>query len=243
MEKDFSRELAWLLNDKYNGKETPEYLRDKARILSGEPVDYVIGWTDFLGCRINLNYRPLIPRVETEHWVEKLVAGLRSRPPKTILDIFCGSGAIGIAIAKVFPKAEVTFADLNTSALEQTRENIEQNAVRGTVVRSNVFESMGGTFDLITANPPYIPHGSIDLATAVKEYEPHDALYAKEEGLEFIRELLESGRQHLTENGVLAIEYDHPQKAAIEALGKELGWTMEFHKDQFGVWRSVFCKK
>lgn len=240
--KDFSKELAWLLKDKYNGKETPEYLRDKARVLSGEPVDYVIGWTDFLSTRIFLNYRPLIPRTETEHWVEMLIEGIRPQPPKTILDIFCGSGAIGIALKKVFPSAELTCADLNTSALEQTRENLARNNIKGTTIRSNVFESISGTFDLITANPPYIPHGSTELAPSVKEYEPHDALYAKEDGLEFIRELLESGRQHLAEKGILAIEYDHPQKSAIEELGRELGWAMEFHKDQFGFWRSVFCK-
>lgn len=239
---DYEKELQWLLDEKYSGKETPEYLRDKARVLSGEPVDYVIGWKDFLGGRIYLNYRPLIPRMETEYWVEMLIDGLASRPPARILDLFCGSGAIGIALAKAFPKAEVVFGDLNTYALEQTRENIEQNGVRGTVVRSNVFERIDGVFDLIVANPPYIPYGSTDLGEQTKNYEPHDALYAREGGLEFVRELLASARQYLAPEGILAIEFDDPQQPAIEAIGKEQGWTMGFEKDQFGLWRAVFCR-
>jgi release factor glutamine methyltransferase len=238
----FEKELKWLLDEKYAGKKSPEFLRDRERVLRGEPVDYVIGWRDFLGCRIYLNYHPLIPRIETEYWVEMVVDGMRARPPKRVLDIFTGSGAIGIAIAKAFPDADVVFADLNTSALEQTRENIEQNKVNGTVLRSNVFERVDGTFDLITANPPYIPHGSKDVAEATHTYEPHDALYAKEEGLEFIRELLENAKQYLVPGGILAIEFDDPQHSSIEAMGKEYGWTMEFHKDQFDLWRVVFCK-
>jgi len=238
----YEKELTWLLHEKYAGKETPEYLRDKERVLSGEPVDYVIGWRDFLGCRIYLNYRPLIPRIETEYWVEMLIEGMRKRPPTRVLDLFTGSGAIGIAVAKAFPDAEVVLSDLNTSALEQVRENIEQNGVRATVVRSNIFERIDGVFDLITANPPYLPYGSSDVAEATKTHEPHDALYAKEEGMEFIRELLENARQHLLPDGILAIEFDDPQRSMIERIGGENGWMMGFEKDQFGLWRTVFCR-
>jgi release factor glutamine methyltransferase len=238
----YDKELKWLLEEKYEGKETLEYRRDAKRVLAGEPVDYVIGWRDFLGCRIFLNYRPLIPRVETEHWVELLLSGMRTiPPPKRILDLFSGSGAIGIALAKAFPKAEVIFSDLNTSAIEQTRENIEQNGVRAVVIRSDVFERIEGMFDLITANPPYIPHGSPDLSEATRAHEPHDALYADENGLAFIRELLENGKRYLTPKGVLAIEFDDPQKAALERIASENGWIAEWNRDQFGLWRSVFC--
>ncbi len=237
----YEKELQWLLREKYHGKESDAYLRDKARVLAGEPIDYIIGWKDFLGSRILLQHHPLIPRVETEYWVDRLISTITPIPPSRILDLFSGSGAIGVALARSFPKASLVCADINTSALEQIKENLAHNSVTAEVVRSDVFEQISGTFDLIVANPPYIPHGSKDLHQNVKRYEPHDALFAKEEGMEFIRQLLEDGKRYLSPRGILAIEYDDPQKSFVEALGKEHGWDMEFLKDQFGLWRAVLC--
>ena len=104
------KERAWLLRDKYQGMVAPAFLADVKKLEQGEPLDYVIGWREFLGCRIGLSERPLIPRVETEFWTELVIKKIGQQPAK-VLDIFAGSGCVGLAVLKHCPRAEVIFVD------------------------------------------------------------------------------------------------------------------------------------
>src|SRR3989338_3688890 len=80
MVPSFSKEIRWLLEEKYQGKKTPAFLRDLKRLKKGEHIDYLIEWKSFLNCKIDLRYRPLIPRVETEYWAEQAIADVEVKP-------------------------------------------------------------------------------------------------------------------------------------------------------------------
>lgn len=236
------RERTWLLEEKYGGEECLEFFRDLKRLESGEPLAYIIGWVDFLGCRIDLSQRTLIPRTETEWWTERVLLEMKNRNPGhiRILDLFSGSGCIGVALAKHLPYARVDCADISPEAVEQIRINAEYNGVTERIhaISSDVFSNISGTYDYIVANPPYIDaaHQST-LDRSVVDHEPHEALFATAEGLGYIRILIEASRAHLNPGGTVVCEFGEKQKAAVEKLLKISGWSSEFWKDQYGKWR------
>lgn len=148
VETSQGKDEKWLLEEKYSGIETPEYEADKKRLASGEPLAYVIGWQPFLGLKIHLDSkplippysakatqgtRPLIPRSETEWWTEQLLANvgprrsyMRSSKLK-FLDLCAGSGAIGCAALKTLPYMEVFFGEINPAHEATILKNIREN--------------------------------------------------------------------------------------------------------------------
>ena len=233
----------WLLEEKYRGQPSPEYENDLRRLAEGEPLDYVIGKTNFLGCSIDLGKRPLIPRVETEYWTEKIMNEvlLKDERPLNILDIFSGSGCIGIAIAKHVPYASVTLSDTSSDAIEQIRTNLELNHVdkkRVTVIPSDMFEHISGKFDYIFANPPYIAEDRTEhVERSVLDHEPREALFAPDNGLFYIKRLLEEAPSHLKPEGRMFIEFDSWQKDMIGDFLGTLGdmyTNRVWHDDQYG---------
>jgi release factor glutamine methyltransferase len=111
-----SKEERQLLDEKYAGNAAAEGFKDdRKRLAAGEPLAYVIGWQPFLGLKIYLDSRPLIPRPETEWWTEELIKHLNERfgdAPFRLLDLCAGSGAIGIAVLAMMPGARVSFGEL-----------------------------------------------------------------------------------------------------------------------------------
>ena len=223
MERTDKRQ-KWLLEEKYGGKTSPQYEADVARLHEGEPLDYIIGKTNFLGCTIDLQKRPLIPRTETEYWTEKVIKEVlrKDERPLKILDIFSGSGCIGIAIAKYVPYASVTLSDISPHNIEQIKTNIALNRInekRMTVIRSDMFEHIEGTFDYIFANPPYIAENRTEqVGRSVLDYEPHEALFASNNGLFYIKRLLKETPLHLKPGGCMFIEFDSWQKDILNVF-------------------------
>ena len=127
IQSTLSQEVSWLVQEKYQGKETLEAKKDIERLKKGEHIDYVIGFVDFLGCRIDLFQKPLIPRPETEFWVQKAIRELYADARKeiTCLDVFAGSGCIGVAILKHIKSTSVDFAEKDTQLLSQIEINIQ----------------------------------------------------------------------------------------------------------------------
>jgi release factor glutamine methyltransferase len=240
-----------LIRDKYDSHEpAPEILdADLARLAGGEPLAYVIGWIPFLGLRIRLDSHPLIPRPETEYWTHELMAHLRERfgdSPFTFLDLCAGSGAIGLAILKEFPRSRVTFAELVPEHIEQIKENIIQNgldASRTEVRESNVFETLYDQtemlFNIVATNPPYIPADRV-LETSVISFEPQEALFAGSDGLEIIRRIALDAPAYLMPDAELWMECDISNiEWAKNLLLERVAARAEIRNDQYGRPRFV----
>lgn len=202
------------MRDKYDGRTDVDLTKDIARLEAGEPLAYVIGWIPFLGLRIELDSRPLIPRPETEWWAELLIEHVRTRfwnIPFRLLDVCAGSGAVGLAVLKACPQAHVSFGELSPEHTALIEKNIKVNNLdesRASVRTGDLFSPfLHESFDVIAANPPYIPSGR-KLDVSVSDYEPADALYSGTDGLDLIRRIATHTPHHLPKGGELWMECD-----------------------------------
>lgn len=242
------RNIERLLSEKYYLADAPVAAKDIGRILQGEPLDYVIGWAPFLGCTIDLSLRPFIPRPETEYWVGELIKRRKShRAGKLrVLDMFAGSGCVGIAILKHLVKSHVTFAEKDQRFIAEIKINLEKNGIsqsRFDIVRSDLFKRMKGRFDLIAANPPYVGHRDL-LDPEVKKWEPPSAYYGGPDGLSVIRRFLKDAKKYLVPGGELWIEFGSRQQRAIQKLVRRFGYErFTFHRDQYQRPRYVVMQK
>ncbi len=193
-----------------------------------EPMQYIIGETDFFELKLKVDRRALIPRPETELLLE-LVTARQIIPPDTILDLGTGSGAIALGLARHFPTSAVTAVDLSEEALALARENATAAglAERVTLVRSNWFADVSPAlrFDLIVANPPYLSaEETAEAAPEVKAHEPAAALTAAEGGLADLRAILAGAPRFLTAGGWLALETGITQHAELARLAAAAGF-------------------
>ena len=244
------KEIGWLLQEKYHGRMTVAAKRDIARLKAGEPLDHIIGFVDFFGAKILAGKDALIPRVETEFWVGQAIDQVsqsldgRLNFEIRVLDVFAGSGCIGISIVRHIKGANVVFAESEKPALQQIEKNCTQNKITKNtyqIVQSDIFSNITGQFNYIFANPPYIPtENAKKIQASVANYEPHAALFGGKDGLLYIKSFLEQAKQFLAKNGKLYMEFDSPQKLAIAPLLKKLQYkSWQFHKDQYNQWRWV----
>ncbi|MCX6721343.1 MAG: HemK family protein methyltransferase [Candidatus Staskawiczbacteria bacterium] len=211
-----------------------------------EPIEYVRGFTNFLQCRIDLSKKPLIPRPETEFWVQQaindiLIFSRISECPIRVLDIFSGSGCIGIAVLKHVKNSRVFFVDKDKRCLEQTKINLRINKLKGIVRQSDVFSNIKDKYDFVFANPPYVAKNMINkIQKSVLKFEPKVALFGGNDGLYYIRKFLGQAKKHLNPNGVIFMEFSPEQKNKIEKLLKKNKYkNWQFNKDQYGRWRYV----
>ena len=152
MRKDFKikKETQWLLRDKYHNKKTLGFLKDIEKLERGEPIDYIIGWKPFLNCKIDLRFKPLSPRLETEFWVEKAIKIIKAlKKPISILDLCSGSGCIGIVVLKNIKNSHVVFGEVDKTLVQQIRINLKSNKIsreRYQIIQSNLFGNIKETF-------------------------------------------------------------------------------------------------
>jgi release factor glutamine methyltransferase len=192
------------------------------RRASREPLQYIIGNTEFYGLTLKVDPRALIPRHETEELIDLIVKRLET-PPKRILDLGTGSGAIALALASKYADAEVTATDLSEEAITLAKENtVALNlSSRVNFIKGTWFESLdeGVRFDLIVSNPPYLTEAEMQTAEPeVISHEPRSALASGQEGLDDLRLLFESVSSHLAEGGLLALETGIGQADAIKTM-------------------------
>jgi release factor glutamine methyltransferase len=237
------REMNWLLEEKYHGEKSQAFFADCKRLALGEPLAYLIGWSNFLGCKITLNSHPLIPRVETEFWVENAIAAIKATNHKApiVLDLCAGSGCIGVSVAKAIPNSQVDFSEIDQNHLPTILNNLKENEIavsRSKIAHTNLFEAFAGTkYDFILSNPPYINAELNRTDDSVVKHEPYISLFGGKDGMEIITKIIESAPQYLNPGGQLWIEHEPEQSAKIKELGNYNSFSTTTHKDQYGVER------
>src|SRR5206468_6089045 len=199
------------------GRELPSALASRyetfvARRERREPLQHILGWEEFCGLRFTVTADVLVPRPETETLVEWALALLlpAGAGGKSVIDVGTGSGCIACALAAARPDLRVVGVDISPAAVRLARENAFALALndRVTVVESDLFGSLAGSrFDLVVANPPYLPAPILSgLAPEVVVYEPSLALDGGVDGLRVIRRLVAEAPARLVPGGTLALE-------------------------------------
>ena len=194
-----------------------------------EPLQYVIGETDFSGLKLKVDRRALIPRPETEYLIE-VVAGRMTVPPASILDLGTGTGAIALALATRYPAASVTAVDKSVEALVLARENAAALGLadRVSLIQSDWFTALPAEkrFGLIVANPPYLTETEVrEAQPEVKDFEPQSALVAGENGLADLVHIIRGARPYLAAGGLLACETGIAQHAQLEPQAVASGYS------------------
>ena len=229
--------------DELTAEQQSEYESTVHKRAEHVPLQYIIGEQEFMGLKFKVNSNVLIPRQDTETLVEE---ALRiAKPGMRVLDLCTGSGCIIISLAKNVADISCTGSDISKQALLVAKENAKANEVEVEWERSDLFENISGTFDLIVSNPPYIPTGEIPgLMPEVRDFEPVDALDGKEDGLYFYRIITEKSPEYLTSDGYLYFEIGYDQGEAVSAMMRQCGYTqVEVLKDLAGNDRVVKGRK
>ncbi|MBQ4321992.1 MAG: peptide chain release factor N(5)-glutamine methyltransferase [Oscillospiraceae bacterium] len=242
--EELFRDLKLYVTDTYEAK-VEDMLR---RRIEGEPVAQITGEWEFMGYPIQVTPDVLIPRIDTEVLAETAIDHLRSKEVSgsRVLDLCTGSGCVGIAIAKNVPDCRLVLLDKSLKALAVCRNNVFRNNLARCIMclDADVLKPppmLIGRFDLIVANPPYIPSGELgELDSSVKDYEPRMALDGGEDGLMFYRSIASKWKSVLKDNGWLMMECGEGQAEAIEEILRRCGFTdLARYQDTIGVDRVV----
>lgn len=201
----------------------------------GEPLQHLLGSTEFYRREFRTDSRALIPRPETEELVEFALQMAPRRQGMRVLDMGCGSGIIGITLALELAKQqpEVVMADISEAALSLTLENAAALGAKVKTYRSNLFTAWDtpaegavqppDLFNLVLANLPYVPEG--EAVSAEVQHDPATALYGGADGLDIVRRFVKDALPHLADRALVMLEVGHDQGEATRALMEELGYT------------------
>ena len=234
------------------------------RRSKGEPVQYIMGSQEFMGLEFIVNENVLIPRQDTETLVEDALEIINTgtlrgedmdvkRKEWDILDLCTGSGAIGVSLARIANKVNVTCSDISEGAIKVAKENAQKHGVAKSVKfeQGDLFKPFSKhfrkqKFDMIISNPPYIKSSIIPtLQKEVCEHEPLSALDGGKSGLDFYERIVSGVGSHLRKSGVLLLEIGHDQGEAVSGLLSRNGefTSIRVLKDLANRDRIVFAKK
>lgn len=237
-----------VLNDKPLSPEEEKKIGEwSARRLKGEPLAYISGRKAFHKYEFKVGPGVLIPRPETELLVfvgaKRVVRSNRVR----IADLGSGSGCVGLTLLKEIAQAELYSVDISQTACDFTSENA---AAHGLAARTHVFKTDVNVwrpdvqFDLIVANPPYIPKSDPQVEPNVHKYEPHEALYSGPDGLQAIGDWLTWAPGNLRKDGIMALEIGAGQSTSVMAIMAQAGFVdIQVQKDFAGIDRIISGKR
>ena len=187
------------------------------RRLDGEPLQYILGEWEFMGLPFDVERSVLIPRQDTETLCEAALEWLKTRPGAKVLDLCCGSGCIGVSLAKL-SGAQVAFADISPDALAVAKRNARKNGVAGDFYESDLLAAVPGVYDLVACNPPYLTAAEMASCQRELRFEPALALFGGADGLDFYRRLAAEWAEHVKPGGRLLLEIGYAQGAAVRGL-------------------------
>lgn len=197
------------------------------RRANREPLQYIIGTAAFGDLLLKVSPDTLIPRPETEELIELIANEFVEKKPRNILDLGTGSGAIILALGKIFPNATLTAVDLSSAALEIAKENAQRILPERKIqfLKSNWFENVKCTYDLIVANPPYLTEEEWDSAQPeVRDFEPKSALTAPNLGCLDLENIITNAPRYLNPAGVLFLETGIAQHEALSKIAHVVGF-------------------
>ena len=222
-----------------------EICRIVDRLAKQEPIQYILGYTEFCGLPFGLTPDVLIPRPETAELVHRVEADYKGKSA-SILDIGTGSGCIGISLAVLLPDAQVSALDISEEALRVARKNAERNHVQIHFIRQDIMAASASDalrqYDCIVSNPPYIANREKkEMDRNVLDYEPHLALFVPDDDpLCFYRRIAQLSRLHLRKGGNLYFEINALYgKEILHLLEQENYKNMELIRDFYGKDRII----
>lgn len=234
MKKNNQKNILWeskkqqffLEKRRYDLPETMTFV-EKWKLKRNVPINKIIGYIEMANVKIDISKKVLVPRYETEELIELASKLIHNQNYKSVLDLCCGSGFIGIALKKNFKNLNVTQTDIDPKAIKQTKINLLINNLETQVLKSNMFDNLNQKFDVIISNPPYLPESDKkNLDLSILKYEPHHALFAKNGGLYFYYEIEKNLNKFLNDKGLVILE--------INPL--HVGW---FLKNKFVVVKDI----
>lgn len=210
----------------------------------GVPIQHLLGSVEFLRLTFKTDARALIPRPETEELAEWLL-GLDLAATRTVLDMGCGSGVLGLSLAANRPAWQVTLADVSPEALELAGENAASLELSNiSLCVSDLFAAIPATFDGIVANLPYVPETERPTLTREVLHDPAPALFGGPDGLTIVQQFIPTAFSHLAPGGWLALEIGHQQATPVTAMLERAGFTgIEVKPDLSGIARFPFARR
>ena len=219
---DWSKtELVMQYRNVMPASELKQFERDFEEFLKGLPMQQIIGHEWFYNRKFKVTEDTLIPRPETEEWLEQVLTDL-PQEPLSIVDIGTGTGIIGLTVKLERPADDVTITDISKEAVDVAKENAQVLGAEITAELGDLFEPLvGKKFDAIISNPPYISEAEINVMDqSVLDYEPKSALFADEDGLAIYKRMAESIEKYLKPNGRIYLEIGYQQGDSVSRLFK-----------------------
>ena len=239
-------ELLTILDKEVDSDIEKLYKSSLEALKENKPIQYVIGNVNFYGLKFIVNKNVLIPRFETEELVEHVVEYAKSlnKDKIKILDLGCGSGAIGLTLKSILKDSEVTLTDISKEALEVAKLNANNLNLDVTFIESDWFSNVGlDKYDIIVSNPPYIRTDE-EIEEIVKNNEPSLALYGGVDGLDCYRKILANIKPYLNDKFLIAFEIGESQKEEIYDIVNKYLKDIEItcKKDLYGRNRMIFVR-
>ena len=239
-------ELLTILDKEVDSDIEKLYKSSLEALKENKPIQYVIGNVNFYGLKFIVNKNVLIPRFETEELVEQVVEYAKSlnKDKIKILDLGCGSGAIGLTLKSILKDSEVTLIDISKEALEVAKLNANNLNLDVTFIESDWFSNVGlDKYDIIVSNPPYIRTDE-EIEEIVKNNEPSLALYGGIDGLDCYRKILANIKPYLNNKFLIAFEIGESQKEEIYDIVNKYLYDVEIicKKDLYGRNRMIFVR-
>src|SRR5574344_1512924 len=216
------------------------------KINQNYPVQYLIGYVDFYGYKINVNENVLIPRFETETLVEKTLALINrlNLNNKSVLEIGTGSGCISIALKGEIKTLEITATDISRKALMVAKKNAKINRCNINFINQDLFKyKLVNNYEILISNPPYLK--TDDIIDPKTKYEPQIALYGGKDGMDYYPKIFEIAQKALTEKHLIALEIDETNGLNLKKMAKCYfpSDTIKLEKDLTGKDRYLFVYK